>query len=209
MPAIRSGTVRDEQGTSQQGGRAGGRPVRRRDRHGRGLRGSLVPPDVPLHRTRSERFDDLVLLAVSQLEPRWEAELSGIEFGVEEIPPVIPDTGDPDPVPLARLEPGSARFGRGEPGGARFGRGEPGGARTGWGESTAGPLPPAPRSAPGSRGAAPDQPARIVLYRRPLLARADGEEELAELVLDVIVEQFAHWLGVDPQTVDPGYPAEE
>ena len=38
------------------------------------------------------------------------------------------------------------------------------------------------------------------------MARADGEEELAELVLDVIVEQFARWLGVDPQTVDPGYP---
>jgi predicted Zn-dependent protease with MMP-like domain len=55
----------------------------------------------------------------------------------------------------------------------------------------------------------PARPARIVLYRRPLLARADGEEELAELVLDVIVEQFAHWLGVDPQIVDPGYPAEE
>jgi predicted Zn-dependent protease with MMP-like domain len=68
---------------------------------------------------------------------------------------------------------------------------------------------------PTQRGAADlprdtsDQPARIVLYRRPLLARADGEEELAELVLDVIVEQFAHWLGVDPQTVDPGYPAED
>ncbi len=48
-----------------------------------------------------------------------------------------------------------------------------------------------------------------MLYRRPLMARADGQEELAELVLDVIVEQFAHWLGVDPQTVDPGYPAED
>lgn len=150
--------------------------MRRRDRHGRGLRGSLVPPGVPLHRTRSQRFDDLVLLAVSQLEPRWEAELSGIEFGVEEIPRVLPDAGDPDPVPLARLEPGAA--------------------------------PPAPRGTAG-RGDAPAQPARIVLYRRPLLARADGEEELAELVLDVIVEQFARWLGVDPQTVDPGYPAEE
>ncbi len=163
--------------------------MRRRDRHGRGLRGSLVPPGVPVHRTRSERFDDLVLLAVSQLEPRWEAELSGIEFGVEEIPPVLPDTGDPDPVPLARLEPGSARPGRGEP--------------------TAGSPLPAPRDAVGPHREAPGQPARIVLYRRPLLARADGEEELAELVLDVIVEQFAHWLGVDPQTVDPGYPAED
>jgi len=177
--------VRDEEGTS----RPKNRPVRRRDRHGRGLRGSLVPPGVPVHRTRSERFDDLVLLAVSQLEPRWEAELSGIEFGVEEIPPVLPDTGDPETVPLARLEPGPARPGRCEP--------------------TASTPLPAPREAVGQRGDAPDQPARIVLYRRPLLARADGEEELAELVLDVIVEQFAHWLGVDPQTVDPGYPAEE
>ena len=55
----------------------------------------------------------------------------------------------------------------------------------------------------------PERPARIVLYRRPLMARADGQEELAELVLDVIVEQFAHWLGVDPQTVEPSYPAED
>jgi len=172
-----------------------GRPtagrVRRRDRHGRGLRGSLVPPEVPLHRSRSERFDDLVLLAVSQLEPRWEAELSGIEFGVEEIPPFIPDNDDPEPIPLARLEPGSDRPGVGRP------------ARS-----------PDLSGLTGLSGVPdlaelPDRPARIVLYRRPLLARADGQEELAELVLDVIVEQFAHWLGVDPQTVDPGYPAED
>jgi hypothetical protein len=41
------------------------------------------------------------------------------------------------------------------------------------------------------------------------MARADGQEELAELVLDVIVEQFARWLGVDPQTVDPSYPGDD
>ena len=195
MAAIRSETVREEEGASQ----PRNVPVRRRDRHGRGLRGSLVPPGVPLHRTRSERFDDLVLLAVSQLEPRWEAELSAIEFGVEEIPPFLPDTGDPDPVPLARLEPGSAQLGWDEAVGAQPDAGEP---------AASTPLP-APRDAAGARRDAPDHPARIVLYRRPLLARADGEEELAELVLDVIVEQFAHWLGVDPQTVDPGYPAED
>ncbi len=131
------------------------------------MRGSLVPPDVPLYRTRVEKFDDLVLLAVAQLEPRWETELSGVEFAVEEIPPVEPDPDDTDPVPLARLEPGSVVFGE------------------------------------------PGRPARIVLYRRPLMARADGQEELAELVLDVIVEQFARWLGVDPQTVDPSYPGDE
>jgi Zincin-like metallopeptidase len=173
-------------------GRATAGRVRRRDRHGRGLRGSLVPPEVPLHHTRSERFDDLVLLAVSQLEPRWEAELAGIEFGVEEIPPVIPDNDDPEPIPLARLEP-SARPGDTEPASH---------AVTDLSELS--DLPGLP-----SFPDLPDRPARIVLYRRPLLARADGQEELAELVLDVIVEQFAHWLGVDPQTVDPGYPAEE
>ena len=144
-----------------------------------------MPPGVPLHRTRSERFDDLVLLAVSQLEPRWDAELSGVEFGVEEIPPVLPELDDPDPIPLARLEPGSGRLTQPDTA-DRAGQRDAGGLRD-----------------------LPDRPARIVLYRRPLLARADGEEELAELVLDVIVEQFAHWLGVDPQTVDPGYPAEE
>lgn len=123
-----------------------------------------------------------MLLAVAQLEPRWEAELSGIAFAVEEIPPVIPDSDDPEPIPLARLEPGTTPA-----------------------------VPP-----PGRIPDIPDLPdpasgssARIVLYRRPLMARADGEEELAELVLDVIVEQFARWLGVDPQTVDPGYPAED
>ena len=159
--------------------------VRRRDRHGRGLRGSLVPPDVPLHRTRSERFDDLVLLAVSQLEPAWEAELSAVEFAVEEIPPSLPDLDDPDLVPLARLESGSV---------------------------VPSQLLPADLDADLDEDedeAETARPARIVLYRRPLIARAEGEEELAELVLDVIVEQFARWLGVDPQTVDPGYPAED
>ncbi|MGB6612460.1 MAG: peptidase, partial [Trebonia sp.] len=37
------------------------RRVRRRDRHGRGLRGRLVPPGVPLYRTRAQQFDDMVL----------------------------------------------------------------------------------------------------------------------------------------------------
>jgi hypothetical protein len=176
---------------SEGGGRGVTRRVRRRDRHGRGLRGSLVPPDVPLYRSRSDRFDDLVLLAVSQLEPRWEAELSGIEFGVEEIPPVIPDVGDPEPVPLGRLETAPTPPARVRPVPPQ--------------PSEAGPAAP---SDPPERPGLAARPARIVLYRRPLMARADGEEELAELVLDVIVEQFARWLGVDPRTVDPGYPAE-
>jgi hypothetical protein len=184
--------MRDSEGS----GRGVTGRVRRRDRHGRGLRGSLVPPDVPLYRSRSDRFDDLVLLAVSQLEPRWAAELSGIEFGVEEIPPVVGDLDDPEPVPLARLEAAPVPPASVRPGPVRPVPAQPGEAE---------PTPPPDAT---ERRGLQARRARIVLYRRPLMARADGEEELAELVLDVIVEQFARWLGVDPQTVDPGYPAE-
>jgi predicted Zn-dependent protease with MMP-like domain len=153
---------------------SGGRPraarIKRRDSRGRGLRGTLTPMDVPLYRSRAQRFDDLVLDAVAQLEPRWEAELASVEFAVEEIPPADLPDDEPEPVPLARLDPASA---------------------------SAGDLERLAR------------PARIVLYRRPLMARADDEDDLGELVLDVVVEEFARLLGVDPQAVDPGYPDEE
>src|ERR1700737_1990371 len=61
---------------------SGGSRPRRRDRHGRGLRGRLVPPGVPLYRSRAQQFDDMVLDAVARLESRWEAELAGVEFAV-------------------------------------------------------------------------------------------------------------------------------
>jgi predicted Zn-dependent protease with MMP-like domain len=144
--------------------------VRRRDVRGRGMRGPLISQQVPLYRSRAQRFDDLVLEAVAQLEPRWQAELSGVEFAVEEIPATDAVDIGPEPVPLARLDPAT-------PGG-----GEPG---------------------------QPPRPARIVVYRRPLMARADDEEDLSELVLDVVVEEFARLLGIDPQAIDPGYPDDE
>jgi hypothetical protein len=39
------------------------------------------------------------------------------------------------------------------------------------------------------------------------MVRADGEDELADLVFDVVVEEFARMLGIDPADVDPGYAA--
>ena len=153
----------------------------------------LVPPDVPLHRTRAERFDDLVLQAVARLEPQWEAHLSGIEFAVEEIPPAAaPLNGPHGPVPLSRLELATPPGGPGSMGG-------PGG-EGGQGEGQA--FPGTPEMADQEDG---PQPPRIVVYRRPLMARADGEDELGELVFDVVVEEFARILGIDPADVDPGY----
>lgn len=145
---------------------ATGRPARtrRRDRHGRGLRGPLVPAGVPLARTRSEQFDDLVLDAVEHLEGRWGSELAAVEFAVDEVPGLGPEAepgeelAGEDGVPLARLVAGDGRT-----------------------------------------------PSRIVVYRRPVEARAPDRGELADLVHDVIVEQVARLLGLDPEVVDPPY----
>ena len=123
-----------------------------------------MPPEVPLYRSRAQQFDDLVLEAVARLEPRWETELSDVEFAVQEVPDA--DTAGDEGVPLARIVRGS------------------------------------PDS---SEAANPATGPRIVLFRRPLLARAEDEDELSELVFDVVVEEFAEILGVEPETIDPGY----
>ena len=61
----------------------------RRDRHGRGLRGPLVPPHLPAWRTRAERFDELVVAAADDLT-RHCPQVGSIQFAVEEVPPSDP-----------------------------------------------------------------------------------------------------------------------
>lgn len=143
------------------------RRAARRDRRGRGLRGRLVPPSVPLARSRAQQFDDLVLDAVEHLERRWSKELEPVEFAVEDVPQVPADGADPvldedvvddGAIPLARLLP------------------------AGRDEST---------------------PPRIVVYRRPLEVRSLDRLDLADLVHEVVVEQVANLLGLDPDEVDP------
>jgi predicted Zn-dependent protease with MMP-like domain len=127
---------------------------------------------VPLWQTRGERFDDLVLDAVEHLEERWARQLEGVEFAVEDVPPVaageplydadvVADETAGGAVPLGRLLPS---------------------AIDGQGEAT---------------------PPRIVVYRRPLEARALDRLDLADLVHDVVVDQVARLLGRDPDEIDP------
>jgi len=52
------------------------------------MRGGLAPRAVPVSRSRSEVFDDLVLDAVDELEEHWSTEMAGVEFAVEEVPPL-------------------------------------------------------------------------------------------------------------------------
>jgi hypothetical protein len=44
--------------------------------------------------------------------------------------------------------------------------------------------------------------ARIVLYRRPLEARARDGADLTDLVHDILIEQVASYLGLDPDVVE-------
>lgn len=140
------------------------RPARRRDRHGRGLRGPLIPPSLPGWRTRADRFDDVVLRAVRRLERRWVKQLDGVEFAVEEVPPSDPAPWEHRTVVLGRYFPADPAAGLAH---------------------------------------------RIVVYRRPVLARCEDEEDVEALVRVVVVEQVAGMLGRAPEDVDPEYPVED
>ncbi|MFD0147619.1 MULTISPECIES: metallopeptidase family protein [unclassified Streptomyces] len=62
--------------------------TRRRDRHGRGMRGPVAPPQVPLSASRADTFRDLVLDSVERLERRWP-QLADVEFLVLDVPPTV------------------------------------------------------------------------------------------------------------------------
>ncbi|NYI06156.1 metallopeptidase family protein [Allostreptomyces psammosilenae] len=132
---------------------------RRRDRHGRGMRGPLAPADVPVAMTRAERFDDLVRESMERLTARWP-QLETVLFEVVDVPweSATPSELSGGRVALAQL-------------------------------------------VPESKG----QPARIVVFRRPVEVRAKPGDERATLVHDAIVEQVAELLGMSPETVDPRF----
>jgi predicted Zn-dependent protease with MMP-like domain len=133
-----------------------------RDRRGRGLRGPAFGPGapagrVPAHLTGRERFDQVALDVMADVESRWTDELAAIELAVEDIP-TLPSTWVAPRVPLASLVPGTAVT-----------------------------------------------PPRLVLFRRPIELRAQTRADLEALVLTVVVEQLADFLGVPAEDVHPDY----
>lgn len=125
---------------------------------------------MPVARSRSQRFDALVLEALEPIEQRWHTELTQLDVAVDEVPEI--GTTSPDNVvwdddvvvdanvPLARLVPAGV-----------------------------------------DRRGLPTR-ARIVLYRRPLEARARSGSETTDLLHDVLVEQVAAYLGLDPGVIE-------
>jgi predicted Zn-dependent protease with MMP-like domain len=147
--------------------------ARHRDRHGRGLRGRLLPPyvvvggrrvDLPAWQSRTDRFDDVVRAAFADIEQHWARELADVELAVEDVPPV----GDGGEAGLVTDE-------------------------------TAGGAVPLGRAL----GAEEGRPARVVVYRRPVEARAEDLADLADLLHDVLVDAVAQLLGRDVDEIDP------
>ncbi|TSD97357.1 metallopeptidase family protein [Skermania sp. ID1734] len=140
-------------------------------RRGRGVRGPVLPASAPGWRSRSERFDLVVLEAFAPLDARWHDRLTKLDIAVDEVPKIRPrDPASvtwPDevvadgPVPLSRLVPAGLDK---------------------RGETTR---------------------ARIVLFRRPLELRAHDPDDLVDLLHEVLVQQIATYLGVDPDVIDP------
>lgn len=88
-----------------------GHPAKRRlrDRRGRGMRGPAVVPVTPGRpelRTARERFDDLALGIVTEIEERWQDRLGLVEYAVEDAP-LIPDDWATGTVPLSSLVRGT------------------------------------------------------------------------------------------------------
>lgn len=71
-------------------------------------------------------------------------------------------------------------------------------------ESVSDDVIPLSRMLPGIADASgARQPPRLVVYRRPIEARAIDQADLADLVLDVVISELARHLGIDPDTIDP------
>ncbi|MDP9091465.1 MAG: metallopeptidase family protein, partial [Actinomycetota bacterium] len=129
-------------------------------------RGGLAPRAVPISRSKSELFDDLVLDAVEELEDRWAAELAQVEFAVEDVPPAVHRLA-PDSDPEVIVD-------RGIPLGRLYRSGLAGIHR---------PV--------------------VVIYRRPVEARATEREDRGDLVFMVVAELVAELLGRDVDEIDP------
>jgi predicted Zn-dependent protease with MMP-like domain len=126
---------------------------RRRGRRGRGLRGPLLPDELPAARSRSEQFDELVVTELARVVRRFRTELDDLDVLVDEVPP---EGGEE--VLLFRTSPASG-----------------------------------------------GRPARLVVHRRPVEARARGDRTREDLVHQVVVEAVAELLGLSPEDVDPDH----
>lgn len=136
---------------------------RHRDRHGRGMRGPLLPASLPAFRTRSEKFEELVVDSAERLRELWPEALARAEYLVEEVPGQLEELiASGGPAPLGKFSQAVA--------------------------------------------ATADSPAQapiIAIYRHPVEDLCDTAGQVRELVHEVMIEQVAGLLNMDPEAIDP------
>ncbi len=137
--------------------------ARRRDRHGRGLRGPVLPATLPGSRTRGEQFEDLVVDSAERLRELWPAALADVSYLVEEVPQQLETLiASGEQAPLGKYAP---------------------------------PVP--------ATDSQPAAQAVVAVYRHPIEALCDTTGQVRELIHEVMIEQVAGLLNIDPDTVDP------
>lgn len=77
---------------------------RRRDRHGRGMRGPLVGPRSPAFRSRAQKFDDVLAVELAAFHEHLGPRLDRFDVAVLDVPAADPAPWE-DGVPLARFLP--------------------------------------------------------------------------------------------------------
>lgn len=82
----------------------GGRRFHQQDRRGRGRRGILYSPLLPVFRTRREYFDELVVELATEA-CQFHPEIRKIEFAVEDVPPSNPGYAESKEPVMARMFP--------------------------------------------------------------------------------------------------------
>lgn len=75
-----------------------------RNRHGRGIRGPLLPQNLPAWRTRAKKFDDLIAWDISTFRKYLGSALDRFDFAVLDVPHSDPAPWE-DGVPLGRVIP--------------------------------------------------------------------------------------------------------
>lgn len=129
---------------------------RRRDRHGRGLRGPVLPPGSPGALSRAQKFDEILAWELGEFSRHIGKKFERYDFAVLDVP-----ASDPAPwehgVPLTRYLP--------------FER---------------------PSKIHG----------RFIFYRKPIEAAAEREDDPRLFIHDVLVNQIADALKMNPYDVD-------
>lgn len=74
----------------------------RRDRRGRGLRGPLAWPPVPVMASRREVFDDIVRECAERAASWLGTRHADVGFAVEDVPPTDPAPWEEQVAPLGR-----------------------------------------------------------------------------------------------------------